>query len=82
MTVAFQTNIQDTTYNGWSNYETWNVALWIGNDEGLYNIAQECGCYQEFVDYISEFMTQTPDGVEWNDPAVNVLEINSDLFDF
>lgn len=24
-------------YNGWSNYETWCVSLWLGNDEGLYN---------------------------------------------
>lgn len=24
------------TYNGWSNYETWNVALWLDNDEGSY----------------------------------------------
>jgi hypothetical protein len=23
-------------YNGWKNWETWNVALWFGNDEGLY----------------------------------------------
>ena len=24
-------------YNGWTNYETWNVALWIDNDQGSYN---------------------------------------------
>jgi hypothetical protein len=22
----------EKTYNGWTNYETWNVALWLGND--------------------------------------------------
>ncbi len=33
-------------YNGWTNYETWNVALWLGNNEGDYRYwtetAQEC----------------------------------------
>ncbi len=24
------------SYNGWSNYETWNVSLWLNNDEGSY----------------------------------------------
>jgi hypothetical protein len=24
-------------YNGWTNYETWDVALWIDNEQGSYN---------------------------------------------
>ena len=29
----------DTKYNGWKNRQTWNVALWVQNDYGLYNTA-------------------------------------------
>lgn len=28
-------------YNGWSNYETWNVKLWMDNDEGNYRYWQD-----------------------------------------
>lgn len=27
----------DTKHNGWSNYETWNVKLWIDNDQHTHN---------------------------------------------
>lgn len=32
---------KDTTYNGWSNYPTWCVNLWLSNDEGLWHRTQE-----------------------------------------
>jgi hypothetical protein len=27
--------------NGWTNYETWNLALWIGNERGSYEYWRE-----------------------------------------
>lgn len=29
--------MSEQTYNGWANYPTWAVHLWLTNDEGLYN---------------------------------------------
>ena len=29
------------TYNGWTNYETWNVKLWMDNEEPSYRYWQE-----------------------------------------
>jgi len=80
MTATYQTDITYRSYNGWSNYETWNVALWINNDEGLYHTALECGDYQTFVEMFGE-ETSTPDGVCYGDPKVNVVELNSEIFD-
>ncbi len=31
----------DTSYNGWSNYETWCVNLWLSNEEGSYRHCRE-----------------------------------------
>ncbi len=48
----------DKEYNGWKNYATWNVALWIQNTEAYYRLAisfkdgilsEQKGCYKRFI---------------------------------
>jgi hypothetical protein len=55
----------DKTYNGWSNYETWVVKLWMDNDEISYNFWRE-----RVQDHIATY-TDREDG--WKDEAVNCL---------
>jgi hypothetical protein len=74
----------DGTYNGYANYQTWNVCLWISNDEYLSNIACRSANYAEFKDnmrlalysaYRKGIGYETPDGVAWNDSAINQHEV-------
>ena len=78
MTATFQTE----TYNGWANYETWNVTLWIGNDEGLYDAARQCRNYQQLVSLLYDCgSTETPDGVKWDDAKIDGIAVNEMMQD-
>ena len=71
----------DSTFNGWANWETWNVTLWIQNDEGLYSeaqgIARSGGTYQDLVAALWDCGSkETPDGCRWDDPAIDGLAVN------
>ena len=63
-------------YNGWNDWTTWNVALWIRNDLCYYNIAKDCKDYMDFL-YEMQYMIgsfATPDGADWGE--ANIEEMN------
>jgi len=41
--------------NGYTNWETWNVAMWIGNDELLYTLSKVSRSYEDFLEKISYY---------------------------
>jgi hypothetical protein len=72
---------KDTTYNGWPNYETWNVMLWMDNEEGAYREYREkVQRYQDKKRHFGGiaaravceacFGERTPDGVSFNNSRV------------
>lgn len=80
----------DTTYNGYKNYETWNIVLWLYNDEANYNTlrsylrpyegdgvtADDISdiCHKVFDDGQT---SATPDGVWLDDKQIDWEEIAS-----
>ena len=63
-------------YNGWADWTTWNCALWINNEESIYNIAKDCN---DYIDFLFEMQAMcgfysTPDGADYGE--ANLDEMN------
>jgi hypothetical protein len=72
----------DTTYNGWKNRATWNVALWLGNDESLYEISRRFVNYKDLANELEEMGTPcTPDGISYKDDDLDTYALDEWLMD-
>lgn len=64
-------------YNGHPSWNAWNVALWIGNDEGLYRLAMEMNAKHKRVERAARAMLaylpeRTPDGARYSHNSVKL----------
>lgn len=68
-------------YQGWANYATWNVALYLANEEALYRLVRDTTCsYDELVEQLREVGSiETGDQVAWNDTGISREEMDKCL---
>ncbi|WP_187159411.1 DUF7249 family protein [Lactobacillus helsingborgensis] len=67
-------------YNGFKNYETWNVAIYLDNSVLIQRVKHLFSSYAEVVDFFRLFgIFDTPDGVKLSDPELDYKELDAVL---
>ena len=67
---------QDTTYNGWTNFATWCVALWLSNEQSS---DEEARATCQLPDNLHEATAALREMVEANNPIADNASLYADL---
>lgn len=76
------------TYEGWKNYASWNVALWLNNEEPYYRAAVEFmqdykgkAPYKTFMADCGLYAQRTPDKVKWVSQQLDYKALNEMMWE-
>lgn len=76
--------MSESGYNGWKNRATWNVSMWINNEEPLYRGAVEFmkdyKGEKPYIDFCKDSgldAQRTPDKVAYVDPTLDLEALNA-----
>tara|TARA_R110000824_G_scaffold56900_3_gene155263 strand:+ start:1411 stop:1782 length:372 start_codon:yes stop_codon:yes gene_type:complete len=80
---------QEGEYNGWANYQTWNVSLRLLNTESLYRAAVDLmqkhdnpeDPYELFIQWMQLEDAKTADGVAWFSSKLDLEALNEMMED-
>jgi len=70
---------KNADYQGWKNYESWNIALWIDNDQGTYDMVREWAGELSGEDSVSDLADQIEALVEEDNPLADTTTMYTDL---
>ena len=81
-----------TDFQGYKNWATWNVSLWISNQEPMYRVAlayvEQARRFGQRISYDAlipaleyRFGQMTPDGARWMDPTIDTDTLDEMLAD-
>jgi hypothetical protein len=71
------------TYEGWTNYETWAVNLWLSNDEGSYDYVLGLACEalddEDVPRALEALAVELKEDLSENSPLAGEASVYSDL---
>lgn len=71
-------------YNGYKNWQQWNVSLWINNDESLYKLARHyarvsasrADAAESMLEQLnSDGIYETPDGAKYSKTSIRAAMV-------